>query len=309
MGPLFGARGRSGVNRHRMPANALIEERKRIKPLFTSWQSAGRRGVRPLRGPRWRRPRRFDPGTEVAEPEQRPSARRRSPDRHRPRGRLRSSAGRSPTTRPRVQSDRIAPSLRRRRFESEAPPAPPLFSWTLSHGATSSSVGPYRPRSQGHRSESEAPDPRLRHRPGGPRRLALAGVRLEPDRELGLAPARSHSPSAAWIDATFRQYLISARSVRRPLCTIHRSPDRAARGRLPRPVPSHPLYAHLFSLGAPLFSTESPSLVARLAPSISRLERPSVTLCAEQSIAADGHRILPASACKIRRPRLNADVR
>ena len=142
------------------------------------------------------------------------SARSLSLGQHRPRGRLRSSAGPSRTTRPRVQLDRIA--LARGDIVSSPKRAtPPLFSWTLSHDATASSVGPSRPRSGRRRSESEAPDPR------GPRRLALAGVRLEPDCKLELAPARSQEPSAASSDATFRQYLISARTVRWPRCIIH----------------------------------------------------------------------------------------
>ena len=148
------------------------------------------------------------------------SARSLSLGQHRPRGRLRSSAGPSRTTRPRVQLDRIA--LARGDIVSSPKRAtPPLFSWTLSHDATASSVGPSRPRSGRRRSESEAPDPRLQRRPAGPRRLSLAGVRLEPDCELGLAPARSQSPSAASSEATLRQYLISARSVRRPQCIMH----------------------------------------------------------------------------------------
>lgn len=59
--------GRIGDEREQLhPSAAARAERRRIKPPFTGWRMAGRRGSRHLPGAREPLPRRFGHGTEVA---------------------------------------------------------------------------------------------------------------------------------------------------------------------------------------------------------------------------------------------------
>ena len=83
--------------------------------------------------------------------------------------------------------------------------------------------------------------------------------------------------------------------------------DRSASA--PRLAPRSRAVASPPARGMDELRTRAPSHVVTPKPGHRACNPGRVPSLAQQSIAADGHRILPAFACKIRRPRLNANVR
>jgi len=82
--------------------------------------------------------------------------------------------------------------------------------------------------------------------------------------------------------------------------------DRSASA--PRLAPRSRAVASPPARGMDELRTRAPSHVVTPKPGHRACNPGRVPSLAQQSIAADGHRILPAFACKIRRPRLNANV-